>query len=253
MLFGAIKSLHGGLNAEQDRRMTTAFETHLQTVVSRLHDRLDNMKDSAQRHTEILMAKHGLYDVCFQEMITFAYGLNPQFSSVLRRICTVHSELFQTIEGVLAATALENAQLRNKLATSESETAQLLEAAETLEKEAETHQAEMLALRKQLRKLQAENDQLRNSSSTEWPKNERSTTKKGSQPPPPPSSNQQRLSMDDATYTVRNLTLKQLKVCEPPLMQTRWRCIGCHQLSTTTSAAAAAAHLYTTPARTTSA
>ena len=60
------------MDTELDRKMTTGFESHLQNVVKRLNERLKFMKEPAQRHTEILLAKHGLYDLCFQELITYA-------------------------------------------------------------------------------------------------------------------------------------------------------------------------------------
>lgn len=47
-----------------------AFERHVDKVLARLHERLIGLRDPASRHGEILMAKHGLYDMAFQELIT---------------------------------------------------------------------------------------------------------------------------------------------------------------------------------------
>ena len=159
-LFNTVKNLGGSQDAERERKMTQTFETHLQTVVKRLNDRLKTMKETAQRHAEILLAKHGLYDLCFQEIISHSGSVNPQLQDSMRTICNVHSDLFQLLEGVLSATVAENVELQQDLERSEADSAQYLHSATVLEKEAEDHQMEIVELRKQISKLQARNRQL---------------------------------------------------------------------------------------------
>ena len=139
---------------------------------------------------------------------------------------------------------LPGQQLHKELRQSEAETRQLLEAAETLEKvnrpvvvlgfpdssfellscgqEAESHQTELLSLRKEVRRLQVENDNMAQSSS--WGRGDgrgsgsqrRHRASPQKQSPSVPAFLSQTVSVEDASsYTIRNLTLKQLKVSQP--------------------------------------
>ena len=83
--------------------MTSAFDAHLQSVVARLNDRLGRIDaaDHARRDAEVLMAKHGLHDVCFQELITFAERGDPPLAAALRALCGAHAQLFQAFAGVV--------------------------------------------------------------------------------------------------------------------------------------------------------
>ena len=243
MLFNMIKGLNGNIDAELDRKMTTGFESHLQNVVKRLNERLKSMKEPAQRHTEILLAKHGLYDLCFQELITYAGNTNQQLQDSLRKICNVHSDLFEHLESVLSTTVGENVELQRKLEQAESESTQLLQAATTLEKEAEEHRAETIELKEQMKKLQMRNRQLESQPSqyrgndvvvkaTAPSSSGKKTVAPASAPSPPKKAgndqsqyshlapNGDMVIVDNipgafgsSRYTVRMLSLKQLKVC----------------------------------------
>jgi Ca2+-binding EF-hand superfamily protein len=160
VLFNTVKSLGGVVDEERERKMANAFETHLQTVVKRLNDRLKTMTEKAERNAEILLAKHGLYDLCFQELITHSGGFSPQMQDSLRTICDVHADLFQLLEGVLSATVAENVEMKQNFERSEAESAQLLQAATTLEREAEGHKNEIIELKRQLSELRVRNRQL---------------------------------------------------------------------------------------------
>ena len=63
-MISAIKSI----TADPD--LDRSFERHVDKVLARLHERLIGLRDPASRHGEILMAKHGLYDMALQELIT---------------------------------------------------------------------------------------------------------------------------------------------------------------------------------------
>ena len=72
-LFAAVKVLHGNgarLPLEDDRRMSQAFDKHANAVLSRLNSRAGDLQYQHDKQAETLMAKHGIYDVCFQEIIS---------------------------------------------------------------------------------------------------------------------------------------------------------------------------------------
>jgi hypothetical protein len=123
--------------------------------------------DRVRRHAEILMAKHGLFDVCFQEIIHYSTSVNPQLGALLRKLRLVHTTLLQAFPPLLNELQMlhgeEVRQLRKQADQAQGEAAQLLDAAETLEKEAQDQQAELAQLRAKLARLTEENEILRTS------------------------------------------------------------------------------------------
>ena len=124
--------------------MSHAFDLHANAVISRLHSRANDLAHRHDKQAETVMATHGIYDVCFQEIISYADKIAPDLGSVLRKIRATHTGLFQMLPGIVESavggatdTALsEVGAMQHELERSEEETGQLLEAAEMLESEA---------------------------------------------------------------------------------------------------------------------
>lgn len=146
-LFASVKLLYGNgqrLGASEDRRMTVAFDSHVDDVMGRLKERVSKLEQSYERRTEGLMAKHGMYDICFQEVLSFSEKTNAPLARVFRKIRSVHTSLFQLVpeivKEVVEVQKEKNQdgidQMTAELHRSEEETGQLLEAAEMLESEA---------------------------------------------------------------------------------------------------------------------
>ena len=49
--------------------MDKAFDNHVKGIFGQLEVRLPSMDDPQLRNVEIIMAKHGLYDAAFQQVI----------------------------------------------------------------------------------------------------------------------------------------------------------------------------------------
>lgn len=169
VLFGAIKAVRSVPSASGVKvdvaQLANNFDKHVNLVINRLNQRLAAMDDKARRQTEILMAKHGLFDVCFEEVINYATTFNPQLSAILRKLCLVHTALFQSfpplVQEVQHHAAEEVSKLRRQAQEAEKETASLLEAAEQLEREAQIQQSELAKVKAELSKAVAENEALR--------------------------------------------------------------------------------------------
>ena len=168
-LFNSVKIMKATADSsiEDENRMTLAFETHCKSVSERLGDRLVSL-EPYQRSTEILMAKHGLYDVCFQEVIAFCEQLGAiDLAKVLRQIRAVHTVLFQSVPPMISSITplaekkfqAEISDMKLKMAQSDLETNQLLEAAEMLEVESKNKDVEILRLRGLLRQQQQQQQQ----------------------------------------------------------------------------------------------
>ena len=151
-----------------------AFERHVDKVLARLHERLIGLRDPASRHGEILMAKHGLYDMAFQELITiFDQGSSPSnhvqgddhkghqgdglTAQTLRSLSLVHTELLEAMHSLLIASTnertMETTRLASKVEAMEQNETKVLHAAEVLGREAGATDHDLILLREENRRL----------------------------------------------------------------------------------------------------
>jgi hypothetical protein len=146
LLFGAVKDLMGTLNPSDDAQLTQAFDDHVKTVIGTLKSKLNNVSDPFIQRGEILMAKHELYEVCFAEVINVASSSSPKFGAVLRKLQSIHKDLFAEFPATLHEMRPHYLQrltdMKAQVVRAERESSLLLEAAETLEQEAIQHQQE---------------------------------------------------------------------------------------------------------------
>ena len=77
-LFGTLKQLRIKLKDTDDGILDRAFEIHVQGVLEKLEQRLPTLIDEQLRDVEIIMARHGLYDAAFQQLIILCQ--NSEFS-----------------------------------------------------------------------------------------------------------------------------------------------------------------------------
>jgi len=134
--------------------------------MNRLNQRLSAMKDDKPRcQAEVMLARHGLYDVCFQEIINYTSATNPQLADILRKLRLVHTSLFQSfplvLQDIQGAASQAMTVLRENARQAQAETAQLLEAAEQLEREAMVQQEELQRMKVEVAKLTSDNEALK--------------------------------------------------------------------------------------------
>jgi len=173
-LYGAIRELRGHVGEDLNAELTKKFDRHIQETMEELTQKLDavvdpRMKDPFLRQGEMLLAKHKLYELCFDELCVVADSHDPKFGQGLRKMKTVHEKLFNEYPGVLHEMRPHYkrrlADMQDEVVRAERETAQLLQAAEMLEKEAEAHseQKELMAekFEQERNRLLQENKRLR--------------------------------------------------------------------------------------------
>lgn len=73
-VFGTLKQLRIKLKNVDEGVLDRAFEVHVQRVLDKLESRLPALSDSHLKEVEITMAKHGLYDAAFQQVIILCQG-----------------------------------------------------------------------------------------------------------------------------------------------------------------------------------
>jgi hypothetical protein len=68
-----------------------AFETHVHGVLEKLDKRLPGLED-AQRNVEVVMARHGLYDAAFQQIVLLCSSIAPvcMLYAVLNNACVLN-------------------------------------------------------------------------------------------------------------------------------------------------------------------
>jgi hypothetical protein len=82
-LFGTLKQLRIKLKNVDDGILDRAFEIHVQGVLEKLEARLPTLVDSQMKNVEVIMAKHGLYDAAFQQVIILCSSSKYSFSNTL--------------------------------------------------------------------------------------------------------------------------------------------------------------------------
>ena len=228
-LFASIKNAKVGRDSDSSRRLAMAFDSHVKTVANRLTERLRDIGDGnrGQQECELVMAKHGLYDICFQELIGFAdSGKQPEMGNLLRRMRAAHTSLFHafpTILQLVSAHAENSSAIISELERAEQEVSQLMEAADMLEKEAEEHQSEIVRLREEVGRLKRElkgpafmemasmqNSPRKVGNNISSPTNPKKAPKSG---PPPTNEEYATLTRDliEQGAVSRNLTVHQMR------------------------------------------
>jgi hypothetical protein len=80
-LFGTMKQLRIQLKSADENSLDRAFEAHVHSVLERLDERLPTLMQQNQENqlsenqasqlmsVEVIMARHGLYDAAFQQVV----------------------------------------------------------------------------------------------------------------------------------------------------------------------------------------
>jgi len=162
-LFDVIKQLRLRLTAINEEVLDRAFETHITGVLDKLEKRLDSLQDPLGRRVEVIMAKHGLCDAAFQQIILLCQGISPALGDVLKQLRGMHSEFFSELQQVSDNFVIEMDEQRQycdetkaEMENIEQECQQLMETINILDKEAEENHEVILDLRHQLREALTE-------------------------------------------------------------------------------------------------
>jgi hypothetical protein len=140
-LYEIIKQLRLRLSHISEESLDRALETHLQGVLEKLEKRIEKLTENNTRNVEIIMARHGLYDAAFQQMILLCQHISPALSDVMKEMRNIHSEFFSELQQVsnqyvqmIEDEKKKSEQLQEKLNQMEDECNQLLEATKLLDK-----------------------------------------------------------------------------------------------------------------------
>ena len=68
-IFDNLKQLRIKLKNGDENVLERAFEIHVQNLLEKLEHRLQNTPDQQSSKIEIILARHGLYDAAFQQVV----------------------------------------------------------------------------------------------------------------------------------------------------------------------------------------
>lgn len=138
-LFDCLKKLRLKLKNGKEEILESAFETHVHSVFEKLETRLLHIQDTNQQKLEIILARHGLYDAAFKQVILlcecsnilhspsstlfliiiFIYFLNclvtPALGDCVKDLRGVHSSLLSEIRQISFNMFQEKQQLKDEL------------------------------------------------------------------------------------------------------------------------------------------
>ncbi|CAM9487950.1 unnamed protein product [Ectocarpus sp. 13 AM-2016] len=162
-LFGQISALRrGGVSPKDDEKK---LDAHVRVVMRIMKERLASLTEGPLQDAEVVMAKHGLYSICFQELISITRATNPDLSRALGSLRDAHDSLLQDVPGIVQRTLDENQQeissLRDSKEREAREAGELVQAAQALERETVAHHQELRQLHRRLSELEDENATLK--------------------------------------------------------------------------------------------
>lgn len=109
-------------------------------MLGKLDKRLPHITDENAKKVEVVMAKHGLCDAAFQQIILLCQSISPALGDVLKQIRGMHSSFLTELQVTSNAfiRSLEEKQqycdtTRQDIINIENECKQLMEATELLD------------------------------------------------------------------------------------------------------------------------
>ena len=158
-LFGTLKSLRLRITDTDEATLDRAFQQHTTSVLEKLDARLAILgADNQLRRVEIIMAKHGLYDAAFQQVVVLNHNVSPLLGDSLKELRGTHLGLLGEFQQCIGDYIQdrhngkkEAALLRSTNMALKDECAQLLESVRLLDAEADSHHGDTAELKKKLR------------------------------------------------------------------------------------------------------
>lgn len=162
-LFDTVKKLRQKLKDIDEGYLDQAFENHVQGVLDKLAARLPIITEKHSKKVEVTMAKHGLYDAAFQQVVLLCQNISPALGETLKDLRSIHSTFMTDLQQSVCDFISESKQQTDDLIkvtkyaeTLESNVKTLQETLEKLNKEADVHEKKILQLRQHLREAAQE-------------------------------------------------------------------------------------------------
>ncbi len=171
VLYDQIRSVRRQEDAEGDKDLAEDFDRHLKDVMFELSDQLKANQPTHSKNAHILKAKFSLYEICFTKAQEYLHLTNEDVGTIFGKIAEGHGTIFEDFFNLIGSCnppEPDESDLKAKLEQNEKETAEVIEAANNLNKQYEseleenkrlkaTSNQEIQQLKKQLKTSEAEN------------------------------------------------------------------------------------------------
>eukprot|EP01031_Cornospumella_fuschlensis_P044411 gene44411-54312_t len=124
-LFDTLKQLRLKLKNGDQQVLERAFELHVQGVLEKLDSRLPTLKDAHEHAVELIMARHGLYDSSFQQVVLLCQSISPALGESVRELRQIHANFLADFQHVLSAVRADQAAAHALVAQRDQEAEQL--------------------------------------------------------------------------------------------------------------------------------
>lgn len=97
-LFLSMKDLRMRLSNCDEESITKAFNSHTSTVIKKLTSRSEMLLDNSLKDAELIMAKYGLYDGVFQQIILVCTNISPVLAQTISELRKMQLSLLSDIQ-----------------------------------------------------------------------------------------------------------------------------------------------------------
>lgn len=158
-LFATLKTLRLRLTDVDEATLDRAFQQHTTTVLEKLDARLALLGDNNPlRRVEVVMAKNGLYDAAFQQVVALNSNVSPVLGDSLKELRGAHLGFLGEFQACVSefmssshAGKKEAAAMKVTNVALKDECAQLLESVRLLDAEADAQQVELTEMQRKVR------------------------------------------------------------------------------------------------------
>jgi hypothetical protein len=99
-MFNVVKQMRLRLTNINENTLDKAFESHVHTVLQKLDSTLPKIQYDEIRRVEVVMARHGLCDAAFQQVILLCQTISPDLGYLLKEIRNVHAGYFADLQQI---------------------------------------------------------------------------------------------------------------------------------------------------------
>lgn len=138
VLYDSIRAMHKKIDPTRDQLLARDFDAHLKKVMESLSSSVRSEQPVALKNATILRAKFDLFDICLNKVTDYLCLKDPQCGNIMNQIYTGLHDVFTNVVDITESTARVSAMgaddVRRELEKSQKETAEVLDAAEQLER-----------------------------------------------------------------------------------------------------------------------
>ncbi|CAG9322690.1 unnamed protein product [Blepharisma stoltei] len=154
IMYDEIRNLWRDADPSYDKKLAEDFDSHVKDIMGELSQMLKQGESNNLIHGYMLKAKHGLYLICQEKITQLIIKQNKKAGALLKNVNQALSSLFGDSLSSLFSVHMKYQEkikaMKSDMEKAMKETAEVLEAAEQIEKEAETHKMEKERLKRML-------------------------------------------------------------------------------------------------------